>query len=278
MQLLDCSLQTAGEFVCYLCFIKLNHMKTNKLALITGGSRGLGRSMANKLADKGINVVITYHTNKTEADKVVAEVESKGAEALALPLDVTKADTFEVFVNELKSAIKTKFNTEKIDFLINNAGIGLHTPLGATELSVFDTLTDIHLKAPYFLTQLLLPNLNDGGGIVNISSGLARFTAPGYSVYGSLKAAVEQLSRYLAKELGSRQIRVNCVAPGAIETDFGGGAVRDNEQYNQLVANTTALGRAGLPDDIGDVVAFLCTDESRWINGQRIEVSGGANL
>lgn len=253
-------------------------MKTNKLALITGGSRGLGRSMANKLADKGINLVITYNTNKAEADKVVAEVESKGVTALALQLDVTKADTFEPFVNELKDAIKTKFDQEKIDFLINNAGIGLPTPIGATEMSVFDTLTDIHLKAPFFLTQLILPDLNDGGGIINISSGLARFTAPGYSVYGSLKAAVEQLSRYLAKELGSRQIRVNCVAPGAIETDFGGGAVRDNADYNKMVANMTALGRAGLPDDIGDVVAFLCTDESRWINGQRIEVSGGANL
>lgn len=253
-------------------------MKTNKLALITGGSRGLGRSMANKLADKGINLVITYNTNKAEADKVVAEVEAKGVTALALQLDVTKTDTFEAFVHGLKDVIKTKFNEEKIDFLINNAGVGLYTPIGATEMSVFDTLTDIHFKAPFFLTQLILPNLNDGGGIVNISSGLARFTAPGYSVYGSLKAAVEQLSRYLAKELGSRQIRVNCVAPGAIETDFGGGAVRDNADYNKMVANTTALGRAGLPDDIGDVVAFLCTDESRWINGQRIEVSGGANL
>lgn len=253
-------------------------MKTNKLALITGGSRGLGRNMANKLADKGINVVITYHTNKTEADKVVAEVEAKGVLACALQLDVNKADTFETFVTELTASLKSKFNTDKIDFLVNNAGVGLHTPVGATEMSVFDSLTNIHFKAPYFLTQLLLPSLNDGGAIVNISSGLARFTAPGYSVYGSLKAAVEQLSRYLAKELGPRQIRVNCVAPGAIETDFGGGAVRDNADYNKMVANTTALGRAGLPDDIGDVVAFLCSDESRWINGQRIEVSGGANL
>lgn len=253
-------------------------MKTSKLALITGGSRGLGRSMANKLADKGINVVITYHTNKTEADKVVAEVQAKGVEALALQLDVSKADSFEAFVAELTGLLNSKFNTDKIDYLVNNAGVGLHTPLGATEMSVFDALTDIHFKAPYFLIQWLLPSLNDGGAIINISSGLARFTAPGYSVYGSLKAAVEQLSRYLAKELGPRQIRVNCVAPGAIETDFGGGAVRDNADYNKMIANTTALGRAGLPDDIGDVVAFLCSDESRWINGQRIEVSGGANL
>ncbi|WP_343748030.1 SDR family oxidoreductase [Fluviicola sp.] len=253
-------------------------MKTNKLALITGGSRGLGRNMANKLADKGINVVITYHTNKTEADKVVAEVQAKGVEALALQLDVSKADSFEAFVAELTGLLNSKFNTDKIDYLVNNAGVGLHTPLGATEMSVFDALTDIHFKAPYFLIQWLLPSLNDGGAIINISSGLARFTAPGYSVYGSLKAAVEQLSRYLAKELGPRQIRVNCVAPGAIETDFGGGAVRDNADYNKMIANTTALGRAGLPDDIGDVVAFLCSDESRWINGQRIEVSGGANL
>ncbi|MNK28054.1 3-oxoacyl-[acyl-carrier-protein] reductase FabG [compost metagenome] len=253
-------------------------MKTNKVALITGGSRGLGRSMANKLAEKGIDVVITYHTNKTEADKVVAEVEAKGTKAAALQLDVTKIDTFSGFADELKAVLKSEFNTEKLDFLVNNAGIGLATPLGATELSVIDTLTDIHFKAPIVLTQLLAPHLNDGGGIVNISSGLARFTAPGYSVYGSLKAAVEQLSRYWAVELGTRKIRVNCVAPGAIETDFGGGAVRDNADYNKMIANATALGRAGLPDDIGDVVAFLCTDESRWINGQRIEVSGGTNL
>lgn len=253
-------------------------MKTGKLALITGGSRGLGRNMANKLAGKGINVIITYNTNKTEADKVVEEIEAKGVQAYALQLDVSKADTFEQFAADLSSGMSSKFNTEKLDYLVNNAGIGLHTPVGSTEMSVFDTLTDIHLKAPFFLTQLLLPKMNDGGGIVNISSGLARFTAPGYAIYGSLKAAVEQLSRYLAKELGNRQIRVNCVAPGAIETDFGGGAVRDNADYNKMVANSTALGRAGLPDDIGDVVAFLCTAESGWINGQRIEVSGGANL
>lgn len=253
-------------------------MKTSKLALITGGSRGLGRSMANKLAEKGIHVIITYHTNKTEADKVLEEVRSKGGEAAALPLDVSKAETFEAFVSELKQVMQSRFHTDKLDFLVNNAGIGLPTPLGATELSVIDQLTDIHFKAPFLLTQFIVPFVNDGGGIVNISSGLARFTAPGYSVYGSLKAAVEQLSRYLAKELGPRQIRVNCVAPGAIETDFGGGAVRDNADYNRMIANATALGRAGLPDDIGDVVAFLCTDESRWINGQRIEVSGGTNL
>ena len=253
-------------------------MKTGKLALITGGSRGLGRNMANKLADKGINVIITYNTNQTEADKVVSEVEAKGVKALALQLDVSKADTFEQFVSGLNDAMANKFNTDKLDYLVNNAGIGMHTPIGSTEMAVFDTLTDIHFKAPFFLTQLILPKLNDGGSIVNISSGLARFTAPGYSVYGALKAAVEQMTRYMAKELGSRQIRVNVVAPGAIETDFGGGAVRDNVDYNKMVANSTALGRAGLPDDIGDVVAFLCSDESRWINGQRIEVSGGANL
>lgn len=253
-------------------------MKTNKVALITGGSRGLGRSMANKLADKGIQVLITYHTNKAEADKVVSEVEAKGVAAAALQLDVTQSGTFGQFVDEAKAVLKSKFNTDKLDFLVNNAGVGLATPMGGIELSVIDTLTDIHFKAPIVLTELFVPHLNDGGGIVNISSGLARFTAPGYSVYGSLKAAVEQLSRYWATELGSRKIRVNCVAPGAIETDFGGGAVRDNADYNKRVANATALGRAGLPDDIGDVVAFLCTDESRWINGQRIEVSGGTNL
>lgn len=253
-------------------------MKTNKLALITGGSRGLGRSMANKLADKGIHVVITYHTNKTEADKVVAEVETKGVKAIALALDVSKVDTFKQFGTDLRAALTDKFGSDKIDFLVNNAGIGLGTPIGATELAVFETLSDIHFKAPVFLTQEILPILNEGGGIVNISSGLARFTAPGYSVYGSMKAGIEQYTRYLASELGTRQIRANCVAPGAIETDFGGGEVRDNADYNKMIANATALGRAGLPDDIGDVVAFLCTDESRWINGQRIEVSGGTNL
>ncbi|MDF3028580.1 MAG: 3-oxoacyl-(acyl-carrier-protein) reductase [Fluviicola sp.] len=253
-------------------------MKTNKLALVTGGSRGLGRSMANKLADKGINVIITYHTNKTEADKVVAEVQAKGVDVLALQLDVSKADTFKQFGADLRTAIADKFGSDKLDFLINNAGIGLMTPVGATELSVFESLSDIHFKAPVFLTQEVLPIMNDGGGIINISSGLARFTAPGYAVYGSLKAAIEQYTRYQASELGARKIRVNCVAPGAIETDFGGGAVRDNADFNKMIADGTPLGRVGLPDDIGDVVAFLCTDESRWINGQRIEVSGGTNL
>ncbi|AEA44231.1 SDR family NAD(P)-dependent oxidoreductase [Fluviicola taffensis] len=253
-------------------------MKPNKLALITGGSRGLGRSMANKLADKEINVVITYHTNKAEADKVVAEVEARGVKAFALPLDVSKVDTFQQFGADLRSVMTNTFSIDKLDFLVNNAGIGAMTPIGATELAVFELLSDIHMKAPVFLTQEILPILNDGGGIVNISSGLARFTGPGYSVYGSLKAGIEQYTRYLASELGTRQIRANCVAPGAIETDFGGGAVRDNAVYNKMVADKTALGRVGMPDDIGDVVAFLCSDESRWINGQRIEVSGGANL
>jgi NAD(P)-dependent dehydrogenase (short-subunit alcohol dehydrogenase family) len=216
-------------------------MKTNKLALITGGSRGLGRSMANKLADKGINVIITYHTNKAEADKVVAEVQAKGVNVLALQLDVSKADTFKQFGTDLRAAIADKFGSDKLDFLVNNAGIGLPSPIGTTDISVVDTLTDIHFKAPFMLTQILLPYLNDGGAIINISSGLARFTAPGYAVYGSLKAAVEQLSRYLAKDLGPRQIRVNCVAPGAIETDFGGGAVRDNADYNQMIASATAM-------------------------------------
>lgn len=253
-------------------------MSTNKIALITGGSRGLGRNMANKLADMGVNILLTYHTNATEADKVVAEVTAKGVKALALPLDVSKAETFEAFVAAVKGGLTNTFGTDKMDFLVNNAGVGMHTPMGATEMEVFDALTNIHFKAPVFLTQLLLPIMNDGGAIVNISSGLARFTAPGYSVYGSLKATIEQYTRYLAKELGARQIRANCVAPGAIETDFGGGAVRDNADYNKMVASTTALGRAGLPDDIGGVVAFLCSENARWVNGQRIEVSGGANL
>jgi NAD(P)-dependent dehydrogenase (short-subunit alcohol dehydrogenase family) len=193
-------------------------------------------------------------------------------------LDVSKVETFQQFGADLRAILSEKFGTGKLDFLVNNAGVGLMTPVGATELAVFETLSDIHFKAPVFLTQEILPILNDGGAILNISSGLARFTAPGYSVYGSMKAGIEQYTRYLASELGTRQIRANCVAPGAIETDFGGGAVRDNADYNKMVADKTALGRVGLPDDIGDVVAFLCSEESRWINGQRIEVSGGANL
>jgi NAD(P)-dependent dehydrogenase (short-subunit alcohol dehydrogenase family) len=253
-------------------------MSTEKIALITGGSRGLGKNMAIHLAKQGKNVVITYNSNKTEADKVVAEIEGLGKKAAALQLNTGEVKTFAAFAESLQKTLKEKFNTGKFDFLVNNAGIGIPTTLGQTTEENFDILTNIHFKGVYFLTQTLLPIQNDGGRIINLSSGLARFSMPGYSVYGSLKAGMEAMTRYMAQELGARRIGVNIIAPGAIETDFGGGYIRDNAEMNKMVASGTALGRVGLPDDIGGVVAFLCSEEGRWINGQRIEVAGGTHL
>lgn len=247
----------------------------NRIALVTGGSRGLGKNMALQLAQKGIDVVITYHSQKTEAEKVVNEIESIGRKAYALQLDVADSNGFDHFVTQFKSVLQSKFQTEKFDSLVNNAGIGLHASFGDTTIEQFNSMVDIHLKAPFFLTQKLFPFINEGGSIVNISSGLVRFSFTGYDAYAVMKGGVETLSRYQAKFLGEKGIRVNTVAPGAIETDFGGGAVRDNKELNQMISSLTALGRVGLPDDIGGVVAFLCSDESKWVNGQRIEVSGG---
>jgi len=247
----------------------------NKTALITGGSRGLGKNMALKIARKDIDVIITYHTNKQEADKVVAEIQSLGQKAIAFQLDTGNVKSFDSFFQQVESYLKEKTGNGKFDFLVNNAGIGITAPFADTTEEQFDTLMNIHFKGVYFLTQKALPLINDGGRIINITSGLARFTSPGFSAYGSMKGAVETLTKYMAKELGSRKITVNAVAPGAIETDFGGGSVRDNKVRNAEVASVTALGRAGLPDDIGGVVAFLCTEDARWINAQRIEVSGG---
>lgn len=249
-----------------------------KIALVTGGSRGLGKNMAINIARKGFDVVITYHSRKEEAQHVVAEIEKEGAKAVALQLNTGDVKSFPTFFKHLKTALKNTFHADHFDFLINNAGIGIHKPFTEITEEDFDELMNIHLKGVYFLTQQALPLLNDGGRIVNLSSGLARFTTPGYSAYAAMKGGVETLTRYMAKELGTRGIAVNIVAPGAIETDFGGAIVRDNPTVNKMVAEATALGRAGLPDDIGGVVAFLCTEDARWINGQRIEVSGGANL
>lgn len=253
-------------------------MEHTKIALVTGGSRGLGKNMAINLAKKGLDLIITYHSQQEEALAVVAEIEQLGRKAIALPFSAGDIKSFDAFILNVKEALKQHFSTEHFDFLINNAGIGIHASFAETTEEQFDLLMNIHLKGTFFLTQKSLPLLNDGGGIVNISTGLARFSGPGYAAYASMKGGVETLSRYLAKELGSRGIRANTVAPGAIETDFGGGAVRDNAQYNSYVANVTALGRAGLPEDIGTVVAFLCTPEAKWINAQRIEVSGGMNI
>jgi len=250
----------------------------SKIALVTGGSRGLGKEMALRIADKELNVVLTYKSNKDEATKVVEAIEAKGRQAFAVQLDTADIASFDTTVQEVKTMLKEKMGKDTIDFLVNNAGIGLTNSISETTEEQFDTLSNIHLKGVFFLTQKLIPMLNAGGGIVNVSSGLARFSMPGYAAYAMMKGGIEVFSRYLAKELGSRDIRVNTLAPGAIETDFGGGAVRDNEQYNKAVASATALGRAGLPEDIGGVVAFLCTDEARWINAQRIEVSGGMNI
>jgi NAD(P)-dependent dehydrogenase (short-subunit alcohol dehydrogenase family) len=246
-----------------------------KIVLVTGASRGLGKDMALQLASKGFDVIVTYHSRKDEAAAVVSEIKSLGQNGYALQLDVALSSTFETFAAQLKSTLKSEFNTDQIDALVNNAGIGVHAPFTDTTPEQFDSMVNVHVKAPYFLTQKLLPAIKDGGSIVNISSGLARFTFAGYSAYGTMKGAVETFTKYLAKELGERHIRVNVVAPGAIETDFGGGAVRDNLELNKMVSSLTALGRVGLPDDIGGVVAFLCSDDSKWVNAQRLEVAGG---
>lgn len=247
----------------------------SKIAVVTGGSRGLGKDSALQLAKKGFDVIITYQSKKEDADNVVKEIEAAGQKGFAVQLDISSTAGFDNFKNEVQTILDTKLGSAKLDALVNNAGTGLNAKFDVTTEAELDSMTNIHFKGPYLLTQKLLPLLNDGSSVVNTSSGLARFSFPGYSAYGAMKAAIDSLSRYQALELGSRKIRVNSVAPGAIATDFGGGAVRDNAEFNQMLASQTALGRVGLPDDIGSVVAFLCTDDSKWINAQRIEVSGG---
>ena len=250
----------------------------NKVALVTGGSRGLGKNMALAIARKGIDLIITYNSNKEAADKVVSEIESLGQKAVAFQLDTSKINGFENFVKQTTEYLQEHTGSPKIDFLINNAGTALYAMATETSEKQLDDIFNIHYKGVFFLTQKFIPFINDEGGIINISSGLARLTFPGSSVYGSMKGAIEILTRYLAKELGEKKIHVNVVAPGAIETDFGGGRTRDNKEINARIAGLTALGRVGLPDDIGGVVAFLCTKDAYWINGQRIEVSGGQAL
>ncbi|GAA4789239.1 SDR family oxidoreductase [Olivibacter ginsenosidimutans] len=250
----------------------------HKTALVTGGSRGLGRNMAISLAKKGIDVLLTYKQHQAEADKVVAEIEAFGQKAKAFPLNTADVTTFDAFMEQVTTFLKEQKGSENFDFLINNAGTALYAPFMETTEEQFDEALNIHYKGVFFLTQKALPYINEGGRIINISSGLARFAIPGSSAYGSMKGAIEVLTRYLAKELGPKGIGANVVAPGAIETDFGDGHVRDNKDVNQQIASITALGRVGLPADIGGVVSFLCTEDARWINGQRIEVSGGMNL
>ena len=253
-------------------------MKASKIALVTGGSRGLGRNMAIALAKKGIDVVITYHSNKEKADEVVTEIGAMGQQAFAFQLDTGDIKQFDPFFAEMTSTLEQRTGSKNFDFLINNAGTALYAPFAETTEEQFDNALNVHYKGVFFLTQKALPFLNDGGRIVNISSGLARFSFEGSSAYAAMKGAIEVLTRYLAKELGPRRIAANIVAPGAIETDFGNGHVRDDKQVNDQIASVTALGRVGLPHDIGGVVAFLCTEDAGWINGQRIEVSGGMLL
>ena len=245
-----------------------------KIAIVTGGSRGLGRETVLSLADRGVDSIFTYHSNQSEADKVVAQAGEAGRQAVALPLDTGVVGAFDPFVRQVGQSL-TALGAERFDYLVNNAGTSLHKNFIETTEAELDHLYDVHFKGVYFLTQKLLPLMNDGGRIINISSGLARFSFPGSSAYAAMKGAVEVLTRYLAKELGSRGITANTVAPGAIATDFSGGMVRDNPAVNKMVADMTPLGRVGQPSDIGPMIAALLADDNRWVNGQRIEVAGG---
>jgi NAD(P)-dependent dehydrogenase (short-subunit alcohol dehydrogenase family) len=249
----------------------------SKIALITGGSRGLGKNAALQLSQKGINVILTYLKNKQEAEEVVAAIQKNGQKAAALPLDVADTKSFDGFIQQLTATLKKDFGADRFNFLINNAGIEGTSPVTSTSEELFDSLFNAHLKGTYFLTQKALPILADGGRIINFSTGLARFAVPGYSAYASMKGAIEVFTRYLAKELGARGITANTVAPGPIETDFTRNSL-GNPQIREFLISNTSLKRVGMPDDIGGVIALLCSEEAGWINAQRIEVSGGIFL
>jgi NAD(P)-dependent dehydrogenase (short-subunit alcohol dehydrogenase family) len=252
-------------------------LSATKIAIVTGGSRGLGRNTVINLAKRGVHSIFTYNSNRAEADKVIAAVTEAGAKATALQLDTGNVSSFDAFVKNVKTAL-AGFGVERFDYLVNNAGTSHHNAFEKTTEEELDSLYNVHFKGVFFLTQKLLPLMNDGGRIVNVASGLTRIAIPGSAPYASMKGAIEVLTRYLAKELGPRGIAANTVAPGAIATDFSGGMVRDNPEINKRVAEMTALGRVGQPDDIGPMIASLLSEENRWINGQRIEVSGGMSL
>lgn len=249
-----------------------------KIALVTGGSRGLGKDMALALADKGIDILLTYRSQKEGADKTVELIRQKGRKAAALFYDATDIKGLTEFVEAIKNTLQQTWQVDRFDFLVNNAGVGATIPIAQVNEDDFDMLLNVHFKSVYFLTQNTLPLLNDGGAVVNVSTGTTRFCVPGYSVYSSMKSAVETFTKYIAKEYGARGIRANIVAPGPVETDFNNAAIRNNPQMKGFLSSLSPLGRVGNADDIGSVVAFLCSDEARWINGQRIEVSGGINL
>jgi NAD(P)-dependent dehydrogenase (short-subunit alcohol dehydrogenase family) len=250
-------------------------MTQTKIALVTGGSRGIGKEIAVSLAKKGIDVLLTYHTNHTEAADTVAKVKSLGRKAAALQLNSANVSTFESFFKNVAATLRETFDRDRIDFLINNAGTSLQAPVTETTEAQFDEMMNIHLKGVYFLTQKALLHLNDGGRIVNISSAVTRTSFAGVSAYAAMKGAIDVYTRCLALELGSRGIAANVVAPGAI---FGGAAMTDTPEIRAWVQGMTALGRVGLPDDVGGVVAFLCSEDAKWVNGQRIELTGGVTL
>lgn len=249
-----------------------------KIALVTGGSRGLGKDMAIALARKGMDVIITYNSSAEGAQQALREIAQFGGKAASLQLDVGDTAAIDGFLQRLSELLHSKWKTKTFDFLVNNAGHGGTVPIAAMTEEVFDRFVNVHFKGVYFLTQKALNMINDGGAVVNISTGTTRFCVPGYSVYSSMKSAIETFTKYVAKEYGSRGIRCNVVAPGPVETDFNNAAIRSNPQMKGFLASQSPLGRVGAPDDIGSVVAFLCSEDAKWVNGQRIEVSGGINL
>ena len=250
----------------------------NKIAIVTGGSRGLGKDMALSIAKKGIDVILTYNTNEALAIEVVKEIESMGVKAAALHLNMSDFNSLTGFVQNVSSVLSTHFNTNHVDFIVNNAGMGKTVPFTEVSEAIFDDFLNVHFKGVYFLTQKIVAIMNDGGAIINISTGTTRFSNPGYSVYASMKGAIEVFTKYLAKELGPKGIRANVIAPGPVETDFNNGAIKNSPQFKAMLGTMSPLGRVGAADDLGGVVAFLCTDDAKWINGQRLEVSGGINI
>jgi NAD(P)-dependent dehydrogenase (short-subunit alcohol dehydrogenase family) len=251
---------------------------SSQIALITGGSRGLGKSTALNLARKGVDVIVTYRQQQVEAEAVVREIQASGVKAAALPLDQSNNRAFASFAADLKGLLNSHWQREQLDILVNNAGVGIQASFAETTEAQFDQLMSVHFKGVFFLTQQLLPVIADGGRILNVSTGLARFTSPGYAAYAAMKGAIETLTRYQAKELGARGISVNVFAPGATATEFGGGHLRNNEELRKFLSAQTAMGRVGEAEDIGSSIASLLTSDSNWITGQRIEASGGMFL